>query len=528
MNALARRSPEWLRRSIRRRRVAAVSPTSHREVRRLHHLPRGVWLHGERVIGLTFDDGPYPDRTSDLLATLEALDVPATFFLIGRRVDRAPAVARRLLDEGHLVANHAYSHKNLTELSPGRAFQEIVAGKASISHHTGHEPLFFRPPFSARDDRLRRTVGEAGQILVDWSVSVNDGRSTTEEIVEGVTRGFEPGAIILLHELPQTIRALPEIVARARALGYRFVTLDGSGERHGLRRADTSARRIASVTPDHTAGLVTDRAQTSGHAFLCRAEDAEAVAYTVWAASWQRAALLLISGDDLPAPYWMQIERLRPAMLVRVGDALGFLEEHEALPMPGIDRPDARQLLSDIEVTSGRWLLTSADDPCTMLATAATAGRIGAGLLVLDGDPARAIEALQQQAPTDVTIVGLVDPDIREALAMGSWSMEWLDGTGPVELAACLARAYPPAAPAWLTPPRYEPDVVAAAVAAGSRGAAIIFVDEGATVAVYDILASTAAAGPPLVVGDTEAISDAAIWAAIGLDRRIVHRWIRR
>lgn len=57
MNELAKRSPEWLRRSIRRRRVASVSATSHREVRRLHHLPRGTWLHGERVIALTFDDG---------------------------------------------------------------------------------------------------------------------------------------------------------------------------------------------------------------------------------------------------------------------------------------------------------------------------------------------------------------------------------------------------------------------------------------------------------------------------------------
>jgi hypothetical protein len=189
---------------------------------------------------------------------------------------------------------------------------------------------------------------------------------------------------VLLHELTQTIRALPGIVAGARARGLRFVTLDGSGRADESTQPPGPPRRVASVTPGHTAGLVLDTTSSVERAFLCRDDAVADVGYAVWAAARERAPLILSSVDRLGAPYRMQLQRLAPEALIRVGSAVGVLDGDEGLPARGIDCPDPAQLTEGVEVLGGRWMVTTAAESCTLLAVAATAARVGAGLLVID------------------------------------------------------------------------------------------------------------------------------------------------
>lgn len=475
-------------------------------------------------MALTFDDGPFARWTPDVLATLDALGVPATFFMVGRRVDRSPALARRLHDAGHLVANHAYSHKNLTKVPDQIARREILGGRASIRHHTGHDPRFFRPPFSARDEALKRTTDDADQILAHWSISVNDRRATTQEIVDGVLGSLEPGSIVLLHELPQTIRALPAIVAGARARGLRFVTLDGSGRSDGSTQPAGPPRRVTSVTSGHTAGLVLATSSSVDRAFLCRADAVVDIGYGIWAAAWQRAALLLSSADRLVAPYRMQLERLTPEVLVRVGAAVGALDGDEGLPEESLDRPDPAQLMDDVEFEGGRWMVATAAEPCTLLVVAATAARVGAGLLVIDApetsvenglDVARVDEELRARGADQVIGVGIDSPAHRELLAAGPWSTRWLDGGEPCRAAANLAREFPSGAAPWLTTPRLDHHTVAAAVAAGSRGAPLLFASEEHTTSAREAIGGVRS-GPITVVGAVDELSDELVSAISG------------
>lgn len=509
-----------LGRWVRRARSQPPAPRPpHREVRRLYHFRDEDWTADDRVVALTFDDGPFPDRTPGVLGELRSLGIPATFFLVGRRADRAPGLVRQLVAEGHLVANHAYNHQNLTKVTPERARREIRAGRASIAHHGGVDTPYFRPPFSARNDEVRSIVDDVGQILVHWSVSVNDGSVSSDDIAAGVLDKLEPGAIVLLHELPQTVAALPAIVAGAHERGYRFVTLDGSGA------ADTSApdhratllagaghRRVTSATSTHTAGLVIDATAPGDHVLLCTSEDVTDVAYAVWAAARSGAALILTTGGKLSVPYRAQIERIAPDRLVRVGAAVGLLGEDEGLPTDGHDHDEARSVLDGADLDDDRWLLVDDADAATLLVAASTAARVGAGLLVDDGelDPAAELAA---RGAREVVLVGRVAAGVRDGL--GDVVVREVTGDDACALSAALAEAFPPAAAPVLVHPRFDHHTVAAAVDAGRRGAALLLVTSGRTDHVGRAVGADAQDGEVTVVGGHHELPAAAVDAVV-------------
>ena len=187
------------------------------------------------AVALTFDDGPNPRATSSILDVLREEKVPATFFLLGKHVERWPSLARRVAAEGHTVGNHGYHHRKLQWRGPGYVRMDIALGTQAIVAATGQRPLLFRAPHGFRSPWVTRIAREFGQRTVGWSLGVWDSdRPGAGEIVRRAEAGTRAGSIVLLHDgdgydpdgdRMQTAEALPQIIRGLRARGFEFVAL---------------------------------------------------------------------------------------------------------------------------------------------------------------------------------------------------------------------------------------------------------------------------------------------------------------
>jgi peptidoglycan/xylan/chitin deacetylase (PgdA/CDA1 family) len=169
------------------------------------------------AIALTFDDGPAPGVTERILDTLREHRIHATFFMIGEKVAAAPELARRVLDEGHELGHHTYTHRKLTELSDADVEEEIEKTDAIFMEMLGRRADWFRPPFGAlRQDQAVR-VRNRGMRVALWSLDSEDWRgSTTESPTQRVAHRVHPGAIVLCHDLSVTADSLSETLTRLR------------------------------------------------------------------------------------------------------------------------------------------------------------------------------------------------------------------------------------------------------------------------------------------------------------------------
>ncbi len=189
-----------------------------------------------REIALTFDDGPHPTFTPRLLDLLKALNVHATFFLVGKKVDQAPYLVARMAQEGHDVANHTYDHINLTKIPTELAENEIRLDNEAIYRACGIQPVFFRPPGGQYDAETVRLAEQLHMITVFWTDDPADYTSPGESVIEErLLPHIRNGAIILLHDgIEQTFDLLPDLVARLRQEGYHFVTLSEMAQRREM------------------------------------------------------------------------------------------------------------------------------------------------------------------------------------------------------------------------------------------------------------------------------------------------------
>ena len=200
---------------------------------------RPVLIRGPREgkrISLTFDDGPAEQFTAQVLDILREHQVPATFFVCGRNVEKHPDLLRRIAREGHEVGNHTYSHPFVFFKSRRRIAEEIDRTQAIIEKVIGFRPKIFRPPYGARWFGLVPTLLERGMHLILWSAAGYDWKKDVQGITEAALRGLKPGAVILLHDgretrsaaeidRSRTVLALPGIIAGARRRGYTFAPL---------------------------------------------------------------------------------------------------------------------------------------------------------------------------------------------------------------------------------------------------------------------------------------------------------------
>jgi peptidoglycan-N-acetylglucosamine deacetylase len=179
----------------------------------------------EKVVALTFDDGPHPLHTPRVLDVLERHHVKATFFMMGRNVERYPAVAREVLDRGHEIGNHSYSHPKLVLMSPRRVREEIERTDQLLRSIGVTGDIYFRPPHAAKFVVLPYVLVQMKKLSVLGDVDPEEWKRRPAAVMtESILRQVRPGSIIGLHDPlgSETLRTLEDSITALAAQGYRF------------------------------------------------------------------------------------------------------------------------------------------------------------------------------------------------------------------------------------------------------------------------------------------------------------------
>jgi len=194
-------------------------------------------LSKEKVIALTFDDGPSPVWTPKILDVLKKAEVKATFFMLGEHVKRYSDVARRVAREGHEIGNHTYDHHVLIYYTSEELAKEILDAEKIIKDATGIKTKYFRPPKAWLTGKEKKQIKEMGYEVVLWSLNSKDWVTFDDRyIIKFILRHVRPGDIILFHDSggvfkleggnrEETVRAVARLIEKLKERGYRFVTI---------------------------------------------------------------------------------------------------------------------------------------------------------------------------------------------------------------------------------------------------------------------------------------------------------------
>ena len=179
----------------------------------------------KKRIALTFDDGPHPIYTPQMLELLKEEQVPATFFLLGENVELYGDVVKEIAKEGHLIGNHTYHHVQITSLSLEEACKEIQETSDLIEELTGTGTEYVRPPFGTWNEELEERLD---LIPVMWSIDTKDWTTQNVDwIVRETVKHAEDHDIILMHDSYQsTVDAVKRVIEQLEAEGFEFVTVD--------------------------------------------------------------------------------------------------------------------------------------------------------------------------------------------------------------------------------------------------------------------------------------------------------------
>ena len=178
----------------------------------------------KKKVAITFDDGPNPDYTPDLLKGLKERGVSATFFLLGKEVEKYPELVEQMHAEGHLIGTHSYEHVNLCNLTDEKAIEQVDKTNALIEKITGERPQFIRPPYGCWKKNLDY---KTSMIEVLWDVDPLDWKTgNSDVVVSRVLKNVEEGDIILLHDASaSSVKAALSIIDKLQEDGYLFVTV---------------------------------------------------------------------------------------------------------------------------------------------------------------------------------------------------------------------------------------------------------------------------------------------------------------
>lgn len=183
----------------------------------------------EKIVSLTFDDGPDKTLTPILLDGLKELDIPATFFCIGHKIPGNEDLLKRMGSEGHLIGTHSYSHSNWFDFyMPRHLKREILQSLSAIEEIIGKRPRLFRPPYGVINPGISSALRGMGLHVIGFSNRAWDTSSRNKEtIISRILKNLKPGDIILLHDtVPETIESVKPLSERIKQAGYRIVSLD--------------------------------------------------------------------------------------------------------------------------------------------------------------------------------------------------------------------------------------------------------------------------------------------------------------
>lgn len=208
----------------------SMAPTGEWYGKTFSGLPRGT-----RQLALTYDDGPNDPHTLRLLEVLAKHEVHATFFLVGRYVQQRPAIVRDIVNAGHVVGNHTFTHPLLTFKGSAEIRQQLSDCRSAIEQAVGASTSLFRPPFGGRRPAVLRIARELGLETVMWNVTGFDWNAPPSEVIEQkVTKQIRGGDVILLHDgghkemsadRSQTVLATDRLITRYKSEGYEFTTI---------------------------------------------------------------------------------------------------------------------------------------------------------------------------------------------------------------------------------------------------------------------------------------------------------------
>jgi peptidoglycan-N-acetylglucosamine deacetylase len=179
-------------------------------------------------VALTFDDGPHPTFTLEILKILKEQNIKATFFLVGSMAENYPELVKAESIAGHSIGNHTYDHVSLTKVPTADVGAEIKACGDVLEAITGQRPYLFRPPGGDYNRNVALMAKGLGYTLVLWSNSAGDWSGPdVKTIKKRLFADLQGGTVILLHDgIKQTLAVLPELIAKIKQRGYRFVTID--------------------------------------------------------------------------------------------------------------------------------------------------------------------------------------------------------------------------------------------------------------------------------------------------------------
>mgnify|MGYP004664514843 FL=1 len=197
-----------------------------------------------KYVALTFDDGPSPRCTPQLLDGLKARDVRATFFVVGCQVEKDPDIVVRMAAEGHQVGNHSYDHKELDKLSVREAAEDMEKNDALLHRLLGAGDYWVRPPYGLLSESERQALAVP---VIGWSLDTEDWKSkNTEKILDILYRQVSDGDIILLHDrYLNSVSAALQAIDHLQQQGYRFVTVSELLALRGIEAAPGVTYRCA-------------------------------------------------------------------------------------------------------------------------------------------------------------------------------------------------------------------------------------------------------------------------------------------
>ena len=209
----------------------------------------------EKVIALTFDDGPSPKNTAQILEILKKNNIKATFFMVGQMVKYFPQVAKQVAADGHVIGNHTWHHWYF-QMDGATASSEIDRTADIIYKTTGEKTTLFRPPGGFLNNGLAQYAKNEKYAVMMWSEQSGDAERRSPQVpglVTNVLKQAKPGAIVLLHDgggnRSKSVKALPEMIAGLKAQGYRFVTIPQLLEMQAQEESAVTA--VSSVTTSH-------------------------------------------------------------------------------------------------------------------------------------------------------------------------------------------------------------------------------------------------------------------------------------
>jgi len=191
----------------------------------------------ERIVALTFDDGPTREGVAAATAALREAGARATFFLIGGELEGRSSLVRQLLAEGHEIGNHSYSHERMIFRLPSFHEDELMRTDALLLAAGVPSPNLFRPPYGKKLIGLPNALARHDYRMIMWDVEDPHGATTPRAYADGILRRARPGSIILMHIMYRHNRvardALPLVVQGLRNRGYRIVTVGELLRRRG-------------------------------------------------------------------------------------------------------------------------------------------------------------------------------------------------------------------------------------------------------------------------------------------------------